>query len=72
MVRPESNSRPPAWQTDAHLTEPPVRGEFMRWIYAFVMHVHMIYEFMLHVHIICAYMLARGEDNIPEEVFPLV
>ena len=26
MVRPKSNSRPPAWQTDAHLTEPPVRG----------------------------------------------
>ena len=26
MVRPESNSRPPAWQTDAHLTEPQVRG----------------------------------------------
>ena len=26
MVRPESNSRPPAWQPDAQQTEPPVRG----------------------------------------------
>ena len=26
MVRPESNSRPPAWQPDAQPTEPPVRG----------------------------------------------
>ena len=25
MVRPESNSRPPTWQTDAHPAEPPVR-----------------------------------------------
>ena len=32
MVRPESNSRPPAWQTDAHLTEPPVRG-FSSWVH---------------------------------------
>ena len=27
LVRPESNSRPPAWQPDAQLTEPPVRGD---------------------------------------------
>ena len=26
LVRPESNSRPPAGQTVAQLTEPPVRG----------------------------------------------
>ena len=26
LVRPESNSRPPAWQSDAQPTEPPVRG----------------------------------------------
>ena len=26
LVRPESNSRPPAWQPDAQPTEPPVRG----------------------------------------------
>ena len=26
MVRPESNSRPPAYQPDAQPTEPPVRG----------------------------------------------
>ena len=31
MVRPESNSRPPAWQTDSHLTEPPVRGQIDYW-----------------------------------------
>ena len=28
LVRPESNSRPPAWQTDAQLTEPPVHSTF--------------------------------------------
>ena len=27
LVRPESNSRPPAWQADAQPTEPPVRGK---------------------------------------------
>ena len=27
LVRPESNSRPPAWQPDAQPTEPPVRGK---------------------------------------------
>ena len=27
LVRPELNSRPPAWQTDAQSTEPPVRGK---------------------------------------------
>ena len=26
LVRPESNSRPPVWQCDAQLSEPPVRG----------------------------------------------
>ena len=26
LVRPESNSRPPAWQPDVQPTEPPVRG----------------------------------------------
>ena len=26
LVRPESNSRPPTWQTDTQPTEPPVRG----------------------------------------------
>ena len=26
MVRPESNSRPPAWQPDAQPNEPPVRA----------------------------------------------
>ena len=29
LVRPESNSRPPAWQPDAQPTEPPVRGATM-------------------------------------------
>ena len=30
MVPLESNSRPPAWQPDAQLTEPPVRGEIRK------------------------------------------
>ena len=28
LVRPESNSRPPAWQPGAQPTEPPVRGGY--------------------------------------------
>ena len=27
LVRPKSNSQPPAWQPDAQPTEPPVRGK---------------------------------------------
>ena len=30
LVRPESNSRPPAWQPDAQPTEPPVGGVVRR------------------------------------------